>query len=42
MGTHGAALSEWEWWVFGTGFFIGLVIGLCLGVVAVIVGDPKE
>jgi hypothetical protein len=42
VGDDRAALSDWEWWVFGTGVAIGLVVGICLGVVAVILADPRE
>jgi hypothetical protein len=37
-----AAVTDYQWWIFGTGLAIGVVIGLCLGVVAVLLADPKE
>jgi hypothetical protein len=35
-------LTSHDWWVFGTGGSIGVVIGLCLGIVAVLMADPRE
>jgi NhaP-type Na+/H+ or K+/H+ antiporter len=35
-------LTDGDIWYFIVGCSLGLVVGLCLGIVAVIMADPRE